>query len=377
MQHLADRSDYHATFLAFTVHAAESPGIAASSKSFHAFAALLLSLLCQRGGAASDVELLTHAARSDAVPAHFRLLFVIALVAVAGARPHRASDGGNCTAPPSRCDLDAGSARASHASCSGGSVDGDDADATRASEQDSLQPPDTQAVCDAMHGVLAYTCGRGCMHADVLSDVLVDTCTAGGTAAAPLQRALLRYSHRHLFNSHCTGISKQRLELAPLGRPVVFGQSADREMFVARLRMPRGDAAAAETEATPSGWWLKVERCCGSKSVNETTYSIFLNNRRASEAAPLQAAFEIGVVASTDQAMRKAEAAAVLIEHSGFMRPGLWAPHEASIHRSAIRQEFSGTAWGIRHLFNDIALAKFGCAGEGAVACVFGMVQTS
>jgi hypothetical protein len=228
-----------------------------------------------------------------------------------------------------------------------------------------------------MHGILADTCGQLCMHADVLSDLLVDTCTAGvhGDYSATLCTSLLKYTNRQLLGSHCRGTSKQRLELAAVGQPVVLGCTAGHEMFVARLGLPTNDAVPTSTAATPSGWWLKVERSSASK-YDDTTYSIFLNNKNASEKAQMQAAFEIGVVANTDQAMRKAEAAAVLIEHSGVMRPGLWAPHEAAIHRSAIRQEFSGTAWGIRHLFNDMLLARFGFASQDFV-CVFAMVQTS
>ena len=361
LRHLADRADYHTAFVAFVALAADSPGVAASSKNFHAFATLLLSLLSQPGDTVSSTAALVCVAQRSDLPAHVRLLFVVALAAAASASEDCA--GRDVTQPE---------AGATREPCSSGGAGGTTAEARASAALDE------SALCAAMHGVLAQTCGSACTYADVLSDLLVDTCTGGGAAAAaPLRRALLRYSHRQLFESHCTGVSRQRLELAPLGRPVVFGRTAEREMFVARLRMPCSDATAVETEATPSGWWLKVERCCGSKGVSETTYSLFLNNRHASGAAPLQAAFEIGVVASADAALRKAEAAAVLIGHAGFMRPGLWAAHEAAIHRSAIRQEFSGAAWGIRHLFNDLALARFGCAGEGGVAYVFGMVQTS
>ena len=340
--HFADRADYHDHFVAFALRAVQSPGVAASGKSYHAFATQTLRTIAATPLEACDaaMDLLTRAASSSTLPLHARMLYAIALIA------------------------------------------------TARSSSDTAAP---QRVHDVMHSVYLDSCGCQCQHAAALSDLLVDACTAsasalrgaGDSAKPPSSNSspslqLLKFSHRLLLDSHCTGVSWQRLQLAPLGQPVVFGKTADREMFVTRLQLPPADARATETAATASGWWIKLERCAASKGADEVTYSLFLNNSNASSAAPLQAAFEIGVVASGAEAMRKAEAAAVLIEHSGFMRPGLWATHEAAIHRSAIRQEFSGAAWGIRHLCNDVALARFGYdVAGGAAVYVFGMVQTS
>jgi hypothetical protein len=329
LHQFADRCDYHDAFIAFLLKASQSPGVAVSGKSFHAFAGDTMEKARALRGDDSAILLAT-AAQSPQLPPHFRLLHAIALVAATG----------------------------------------DAADYSGATER----------ACTVMHEVLLDTCGKPCEHAEALSDLLVDTCTFPLSASSNLSRPLqlLKYFHRHLLNSHCTGVSSQRLQLAPLGRPVVFGKTPDREMFVCRLQLPTEATRATQTQATASGWWLKVERCSATTGCSDTTYSIFLNNGNASIAVPLQAAFEIGVVANTSQAMRKAEAAAVLIDHSGFMRPGLWTSNEAAIHRSAIRQEFSGMAWGIRHLFDDLSLARFGYdASSSPAVFVFGMVQLS
>jgi hypothetical protein len=355
--HLADRHDHHAVFVAFARAALQSPGVAASGKSFHSFAQHTVHASAAARGDAAATAMLAAAARADALPLHGRMLFAIALAATL---PH------------------------------GGSADEDAAD-----NDDSA----CALVHSVVHDVFLEMCGQQCAHAAVLSDLLVDTCSAGGalagraraldaagTSDAPADHnhsrdprgALLRLSHRLLLGSHCAGVACQRLQLASRGHPVVFGKTPDREMFVCRLQLPTRATRATETHPTASGWWLKVERCAAGQGADETTYSLFLNNGTATAAAPLKAAFEIGVVAHTAVALRKAEAAAVLIEHAGFMRPGLWAPQEAAIHRSAIRQEFSGTAWGIRHLCSDVSLAQLGYdTAAGPEVCVFGMVQLS
>jgi hypothetical protein len=398
----ADRLDYHDTFVAFAVLVAESPGISASGKSFHAFVTCflqLISLVCattngdgllHETNCSSNMDVLATVAKSSLLPPHFRLFYTIALVSAASAyeanghlidgafarnqRRLQEKAASNRESRDPLCVRPEREDTASTPSVASDTVKTAVADHVRASSAGF------QLLCDIMHDIFADTCGHVCMHADVLSDLLVETCMAGSSSgySATLSRSLLKYSHRQLLSSHCHGVSKQRLELAAVGQPVVLGRTAGREMFVARLRLPSDDTHATQTDVTPSGWWLKVERSCASIHTynNDTTYSIFLNNKNASQKSQMQASFEIGVLANTDQAMRKAEAAAVLIEHSGFMRPGLWAPHEAAIHRSAIRQEFSGTAWGIRHLFNDMSLARFGFAGHDYV-CVFAMVQTS
>ena len=329
MQHCADRSDLHATFVAFSVQAFNAPGLAKSGKSFHAAATDTLEFV--RSCKFEHVSaLLAHAAKSTQLPLHAQMLFAIAQAAT---------------------------------------------------DTEGVEDIACSSICDTLQHAFAATCGRPCQHQAVLSDLLMDACMPAqqpgcSTQPSAVQIQVLRFAQQLLLSSHCAGVSCQRLQLAPQDHPVVYGKSVDREMFVVRLQLPCPEQRATQSRPTASGWWLKLERCAASHGAEGTTYSLFLNNGAASNAAPVNAAFEIGVVANTPVALRKAEAAAVLIEQQSFMRPGLWTAQEAAIHRSAIRQEFSGTAWGIRHLCNDVALAQFGYnVASGPHVCVFGMVQ--
>ena len=332
LQHLGDRADMSGTFVALTSKTMASPGVAASTKSFSTFAQSCMRMLAAYSGI-SQQRILSAVVHASSVPCQGRMLFAVAAASAACAR----------------------------------------------SADDALE-----AVWADLEHAFLQVCGSACPHADVLSDLLLNACMAepsssGSTTSAAMQGTLLRRAQRLMLYSHCSGPACQRLRLAAPSEPTVLGKTADREMFVVRLPLPSVEQRCSHTCATASGWWLKVERSAPCNGVDETTFSLFLNNANATAQAPLQAAFEIGVLANSTPAMRKAEAQAVLIEHSGFMRPGLWAPHEAAIHRSAIRQEFSGQAsWGIRHLCNEVALARLGYNPAGDCAlCVFGMVQTS
>ena len=324
--HVADRADYHSTYVAFLAAAALSPGIAASTKSFHEYATCMLE---QARLAASPQTCRLHAdvAQAATLPTHFRFLHAIALASVS---------------PAENWDEE----------------DGEDASAV-------------------LGGLLADTCAQPCQHAATLSDLLVDACMDAPRSRTAQQRKILRSSHRLLLTSHCEGSNLQCLRLAAPGKPVVLGKAGDREMFVVRLALPSVASRPTETQATGSGWWLKLERCPAGEE-SQTTFSLFLNNQHACKDSPMQASFEIGIVSCCSTALCKAEAAAALIDHVGFMRPGLWSAAEAAVHRSAIRQEFGGTAWGIRHLFDDQALARFGydVSSEQPVF-LFGMVQSS
>lgn len=320
LAHLADRDDLDEASGALLEAAAASPGITASAKSFREFAVSFLSRVTT---SASEPMFRLHTALSQraTLPLHFRMLSVVALTAT----------------------LSSASAL----------------DAARA----------------ALTAVHMECCGSPCEHAAAISDLFVHVCTAAPT---PERRALLQLSHRQLQISHCEGSSLQRLRLSPTGSPIMLGKSRDREMFVARLSLPAADERASETLATESGWWLKLERCPAAGDGCRATFSLFLNNTHAGEGGAIQAAFEVGVMAADSAALRKAQAAAALIEHVCFMRPGLRGAAEAAVHRSAIRQEFSGSAWGIRHLVDEQALARLGynTAGDEPVL-VFAMVQTS